>query len=246
MIAILSDIHGNLEALEAVLADATSLGAINIYCLGDIIGYGADSIACLEHATRWTCVLKGTLESVAIGGLTLGEGIQETVKGFRAQLERHPRQGELQEFLQRLPIIVSEDRVTFVHSTPRDPLLEFLYPEEIYCTAAMEEIAARFDWICFCGHTHLPGTFEKDASGRWEYGVASERPVRYLNGTEKLICNVGSVGQPHGGDPNASYVLFGRRTIHFRRVPYDVERAIAKIKSGGGDGRQGDRLREGR
>jgi diadenosine tetraphosphatase ApaH/serine/threonine PP2A family protein phosphatase len=111
----------------------------------------------------------------------------------------------------------------------------------------MADIASLFDSLCFCGHTHIPDIFHRSSSrDRWDYTTPEECDYQYAIAGEKLICNVGSVGQPRDGDSRASYVLFAPDRIYFRRVEYDIDRTIRKMRDAGDDDFGGQRLREGR
>ena len=103
-----------------------------------------------------------------------------------------------------------------------------MFPEDIYNSRKMERIGALFDRVCFCGHTHVPGVFIERASGEWEFIHPKDCENGFAVGGCKLICNVGSVGQPRDGDDRACYALFDGERIWFRRVDYDLETTIRK------------------
>ncbi len=145
MIAILSDIHGNLEATEAVLADARAHDAQAIYCLGDLIGYGPDPIACVEHAMSWKVVLTGDFEHAAMRTDDLADwraavGARRTIPQFRANVARHPRTEQIAAFLESLPSHVANDQILFVHGSARDHLREYVFPEDVYSQTKMGEV----------------------------------------------------------------------------------------------------------
>lgn len=251
MIAILSDIHGNLEALEAVLQDAASFGVQAIYCLGDIVGYGPDSVACVRRAMTWNLVLQGNFELAALGDGDLpgwsASHARETVLRFRSQLSQQDDRGAITEFLTSLPSHRVVTEALYVHGSPRNHVCEYLFPEDIYNQRKMDAVALLFDSICFCGHTHIPGIFRRNSlRGSWEHFAPEECNYQYPVTEKKLICNVGSVGQPRDGDPRASYVLLTPGIISFRRVEYDVDLTIQKMRDEGDDGFGGQRLGEGR
>ena len=251
MHAIISDIHGNLEALDAVLADAQACGATDIYCLGDIVGYGPDPIACVQRAMSWPVVLMGNFDQAAISNSDLDGwtalAAKKTIMQFRRSLKQQKLEASVGAFLLDLPRTFSDAEAFYVHGTPRDPVYEYLFPEEIYVPEKMDDIAEGFDRLCFCGHTHLPGIFFRDQAGKWNYMTPEECDHQYVVGEGKTICNVGSVGQPRDADPRSSYVLLDDGKITFRRVDYDIDQTITKIK-GDDDFHDflGDRLHEGR
>lgn len=249
MKAILSDVHGNLEALEAVLVDAKHNGADEFVCLGDLVGYGPDPIPCIEEVMSWQIVLMGNHDHAAISdddlsGWTAGAA-RRTILNFRRSLINEGKQ-EVGQFLASRPTShVSE--AFYVHGTPHDHLHEYLFPEDIYNQKKMDAVSKCFDAVCFCGHTHIPGIFVQRKPDTWDYFSSAETQDRVILGNQRIICNVGSVGQPRDDEPRASYVLFDGSEIRFRRVEYDVERTIAKIRADDDfDDLLGDRLGEGR
>jgi diadenosine tetraphosphatase ApaH/serine/threonine PP2A family protein phosphatase len=137
--------------------------------------------------------------------------------------------------------------LTFVHGTPRNPLNEYLFPEDIYNQRKMHRIWDLFDNQYFNGHTHVPGIFWKAGEEIWEFIAPSECERGFRIRGMKALCNVGSVGQPRDGDPRACYVLLEDDVIRFRRVPYDVDTTVSKIHAIAElENLLGDHLREGR
>ena len=270
MIAILSDIHANLEALEAVLADIAQFNIEAIYCLGDLVGYGPDPIPCLQAAMAWDLVLLGNHDIAALdtGNDLDGWGAlaaKNSVIRARAQLQRHPLGAELSVFLWGLNSKFSDGGNLFVHGSPRHPVHEYVNAEDIYIDRKMEDLMSRFERICFCGHTHIPGIFRRSAprpeptpsrwsflrsptpaAPNWDYISPDECDFEFPLTGEQLLCNVGSVGQPRDDDPRACYVLFSRDVIKVRRIEYDVERTVAKLRNEPDGDFFGARLREGR
>lgn len=249
MIAILSDIHGNLEALEAVLSDAAAFKVERIYCLGDLVGYGPDPIPCVERAMLWDIVLCGDFDDAAISGDDLAGWsallAAKTVRRFRSELHVHPRRDAIAGFLSTLPTSVQTTEGFFVHGSPRRPLHEYVFPEDVHNPNKMEAIARHFECLCFCGHTHLPGVHHRQGTG-WAFLSPADGKETFPISNRQLICNVGSVGQPRDGDRRASYVLLTPEAITFRRVEYDIEQTVQKIRDVGDDAFLGERLREGR
>lgn len=249
--AVISDIHGNLEALEAVLEDIQQQGASSIVCLGDLVGYGPDPIACVRHAMKWDIVLMGNHDEEALNEDDLpgwsSLSAKRTIFKFRRQLKALDPESDIRRFMQTRSEQFASTHALYVHGSPRDPLHEYLFPEDIYNPKKMASISAIFEGICFCGHTHIPGMFIPDEEENWSYYEPGESDHEFSVGFPRLICNVGSVGQPRDGDPRASYVLFNGETIRFRRVEYDVEKTIRKIRDDDDyDNFLGDRLRDGR
>ena len=131
----------------------------------------------------------------------------------------------------------------FVHGSARNPLNEYVFPDDIYNQVKMEKIFALIDQYCFQGHTHIPGVFTESL----EFFSPEELDFQYQLGSQKLMVNVGSVGQPRNNDPRSSYVTIENGWIKFHRVAYDFETTIEKIYDTPDlDNFLGDRLREGR
>jgi diadenosine tetraphosphatase ApaH/serine/threonine PP2A family protein phosphatase len=252
MIAILSDIHGNLEALRSVLADAQSEGAGAIYCLGDVVGYGPNPRECVDLATSFRMTLLGNHDQGALFDPAGFCGPAErAIFWTRGQLESsaEPRQARERrwEFLAERPRTYREKGCLFVHGSARNPLNEYIFPEDIYNQRKMERIFALVERLCFQGHTHIPGIFVEQVDDLSEFHSPEQIHYSYRLNGKKTLVNVGSVGQPRDGDPRACYVLFDGETIRFRRVEYDVEETVRKIHALPElDRVLGDRLREGR
>ena len=230
MIAIISDIHGNQEALDAVLDSARQKGASRVICLGDIVGYGPDSISCLTRATRWDVVLAGTAELAMTGS---GETIfpptlQSHFDHVRDQIAAVTGGSLMMEFLSQLPLSHLEFGCTFAHATPNYPG-QYIFPEHIYEPAFLDQIADAFEHTMFCGSSHIPGVFRCQQEA-WTYTQPRSGDTFEVASAGRLICTVGSVGQPRDGDQRACYVLFDGRRFTFHRIGYDVETTMRKIK----------------
>ena len=251
MWAVLSDIHANLEALDAVLADVAKHRVSHIFCLGDILGYGPDPIACLQKVSdaNWDVVLSGFDDVLACydpdGYSTTGEA---SLYWLRRTLDSTCPE-DLWLFLNTLPHSHTQGDSLFVHGSPRNPRNEYVFPEDIYNHRKMEKIGARINRYSFAGHTHVPGVFvEPEIAGQqWEYVSPQECFDFYRLNGRKTIVNVGAVGQPLDGNWRASYVLVDGWDVIFRRVEYDVDTTVQKIYAIPElDNFLGDRLREGR
>src|SRR5881227_3957781 len=152
------------------------------------------------------------------------------------------------EFLAERPRQFREDPLLFVHGSARNPLNEYVFPEDIYNQRKMERIFALVERYCFQGHTHVPGIFtEQLPDDLYQFHSPDEIEYVYRLDGRKTLCNVGSVGQPRDGDWRACYVLLNDETIRYRRVEYDVDTTIKKIYAIDDlENFLGDRLREGR
>ena len=252
MKAILSDIHGNLEALQAVLVDIAHVGVDSIYNLGDITGYGSNPIACIDLSMNMAVVLQGTFDNAVFTGTRGFSIIPEQSINWTKQLLESPVQDAAPQrrriqFLGGLPTSHAEGNVLYVHGSPERHLNGWVFPEDVYNPSKMEKIGKQFESVCFNGHTHVPGIHLLRSPEDWHFLSAAECSDGFKLDDRKAICNVGSVGQPRDGNWRASYVLFDGSTICFRRVEYDIEATIRKIYSIPElDNFSGDHLREGR
>lgn len=132
----------------------------------------------------------------------------------------------------------------FVHGSPRNPLHEYLFPEDIYLRPKLDRNFALMEATCFCGHTHVPGVFTE--GDPYEFQPPEELNDVYALDHRKAIVNVGSVGQPRDGDRRACYVLFDGATVRFQRVDYDIDATVRRIYDNGDlENFLGDRLRDG-
>jgi len=246
--AIISDIHGNLEALEAVLADISDKGITEIFCLGDVVGYGPNPSECIDRIMDLEVCLLGNHDQAALfdpegfnaaaersifwtrSVLEGGTGLKaERRWDFLGELTRRHRD-ETGKFL-------------YVHGSARNPLNEYVFPDDIYNQVKMEKIFALIDLYCFQGHTHIPGVFTESL----EFRAPEEIDFEYTLGETKVMINVGSVGQPRNNDPRSSYVIVDEDKVQFQRVEYDLNATIDKIYAIPElDNFLGDRLREGR
>ncbi|HPP53193.1 MAG TPA: metallophosphoesterase family protein [Thermoguttaceae bacterium] len=246
--AVISDIHSNLESLECVLADIKAQGISDIICLGDIVGYGPNPRECIDHAMRWKVCLLGNHDQGALFDPEgFNTGAERAIYWTRSQLENNqgdPRQAHRRwDFLGELPRQYQEEEFLFVHGSARNPVNEYVFPEDIYNRRKMEKIFALVPKCVFQGHTHVPGVFTEDLRFLSPEDISGE----YHLGNQKLMVNVGSVGQPRDGDPRACYVIIDEDRIRFRRVEYPLEQTIQKIYAIADlDNFLGDRLREGR
>lgn len=248
MKAIISDIHSNLEALQAVLADIEKHQVEEIYCLGDIVGYGPNPRECVDLVRSCKVVLLGNHDQ---GAMFDPEGFnppaERAIFWTRSQLE-HPsdnRQSKQErwDFLAERPRTHRENGFLFVHGSARNPLNEYVFPEDIYNQRKMERIFALVERYCFQGHTHVPGIFTENL----QFHSPEEVDYSYRLDGRKTLCNVGSVGQPRDGDWRACYVLLDGDTINYRRVEYDIDTTVKKIYAVPDlENFLGDRLRDGR
>jgi diadenosine tetraphosphatase ApaH/serine/threonine PP2A family protein phosphatase len=225
-IAFVSDIHGNWPALEAVLDDlAGREGIEEVICLGDVVGYGADPVRCLDHVrgSGWLCLVGNHDRACTDPGL-LGWFNADAAAAIRWSVEQ--LDGERLDWLRSLPERAERGESTLVHGSPRDPVYEYILDG----STAQANLRLIGDRLCFHGHTHVPGVFHVE-HGR----VMHDYEHGSLGIAAPALVNPGSVGQPRDGEPDASYGVWdsGEATFEFRRVPYDRERAKQAILEAG-------------
>ena len=225
--AVLSDIHGNLEALRAVLADAAE-HADDVLCLGDVVGYGADPAPCVDLVgTRARAIVAGNHEHAVIGRLDLSWF--NRYARAAAEWTRERLDASCTSYLDALPLTAVVGDATLVHASPHQPQdWDYLVTEEDGLTA----FTAFETRLCFVGHSHVPAVWSLGSSGP-DYARGSVDVT--LDAGRRYIVNVGSVGQPRDRDTRAAYAVWDvdARQITVRRVPYDVATARAKIEDAG-------------
>ncbi|MEM6474083.1 MAG: metallophosphoesterase family protein [Planctomycetota bacterium] len=252
--ALISDIHGNLEALLAVMSDIDAQGVDEIFCLGDIIGYGPNPCQCLDTVMlRAKVTILGNHDQAALFD---PDGFNpmalQAIYWTRDQLDNGPgtsaQVNGRWDFLGELPRSFEEDDFKFVHGSPRDPTNEYVFPEYVFDQRKMEILFGKVSRYCFMGHTHLPGIFTTNC----EFIQPDECDYEYQLTAEKAMVNVGSVGQPRDEDNRACYVILdkdaaGGPKIEYRRIDYDIDTTANKIYGEPDLSDQlGDRLKHGR
>ena len=226
-LGIVSDVHGNLEALEAVLAHLEQQSCDRVICLGDFVGYGASPNECIDLLRpRIVGAVIGNHDAAAIGKLRLtyfNVDAAEAARWTDAQLTPENR-----AYLLGLPYRIQEDGALLVHASPTEP---DGWHYVLSASDAAEEMKSYPDPVCFIGHSHVAGVFERSDAG---VRYTRESELRFAPGRRYLV-NVGSVGQPRDGDPRAAYVVWDRenRTLQHHRVGYDIDSAGRRIVSAG-------------
>ncbi|MBN1441585.1 MAG: metallophosphoesterase family protein [Planctomycetes bacterium] len=236
--AILSDIHANLAAFEAVLADVEASGVEEIYCLGDVIGYGPDPRECIQKARSFKVNLLGNHEeAVLFGAIGFNPKAKIAIDWTREQLNLESRPQEenrdLWNFIGGLDKEHRDGEFLYVHGSPRDPTREYIFKQDFKDRKKMDAVFAApigFKWkVCFAGHTHHPGIFVEQHPHSFIDPSEVEYRFEYAASPGRFLVNVGSVGQPRDGDWRASYVIVDADTIHFRRIEYDVQRTLRRF-----------------
>jgi diadenosine tetraphosphatase ApaH/serine/threonine PP2A family protein phosphatase len=240
-VGVISDVHGNLDALEAVLA---AIGSVDqVWCLGDIVGYGPEPnevvarLAALDHLA-----VAGNHDWAAVGKLGVEEFnpyAAEAVRWTRRQLAP-----ETLAYLTGLPNRARSGDFTLVHGSPRDPIWEYVLSAPVAgaCFGAFDGP------FCLVGHTHVPSIFLRGEDGEVRaHRIVDDADVSLDDPSTRTILNAGSVGQPRDDDPRASCLILDteRLTASWRRVAYPIGRTQEKMGRAGLPARLIDRLSAG-
>ncbi len=239
-VLVISDIHANLTALEAVLSDAGTVDAT--WCLGDLVGYGPDPDECIARVRglpNLTCLL-GNHDAAVLG--------QIDVEAFNAEARvsiewlKENLSAEGAAFLQDLPDKIVLGEVTLTHGSPRNPVWEYILDTRV-ARINFERFETPY---CFVGHTHLPVLYmNRDSQAPIRLVVPDAYQVVVM--TPRMIFNPGSVGQPRDRDPRAAYAIYDsdKSTWEFHRVVYDISAVQTRIMTAGLPERHALRLMEG-
>ncbi|MEG0024773.1 MAG: metallophosphoesterase family protein [Akkermansia sp.] len=226
-IAIISDIHANLEALQAVLVDIKTMDCDQIACLGDIVGYNANPAECLDTIRNLNCpVVKGNHDEEAAG---TSNPVGMNPAAYSALMwTREALSDEQKDWLRHLRMVRNVAPFTIVHSTLDQPGLWHYIINKFDATSNFN---FQFTNLCFHGHTHVPKIFVYENMGVQEYQATDFTP----ESGKKYFINVGSVGQPRDNDWRASYCIYDtqQQVISFRRVEYDIKTTQQKILNAG-------------
>lgn len=227
-IAIFSDIHANLEALQAVLAFLKDASIDRYICLGDIVGYGASPNECTEEVRKLNCpVVIGNHDYVGVG---MGDISYFNMTAKTAILwTRNQLKAENADFLKALPFTHKENSFLAVHASPQSPeKWEYV----ITMDSALNNMNHFSEQICFIGHSHIPFFLELDPEGNGE--LNRNNPLEIKDGYRYLI-NVGSVGQPRDNNPKSAFVIYDtdEKMVTLKRLAYDVGKAQEKIIEAG-------------
>jgi predicted phosphodiesterase len=225
--AFVSDIHGNLEALEAVFKDIEGQDVDEVICLGDIVGYGANPNECADLVRqKCTYILLGNHDAAAVNLLAthhFNSHAKIAIEWTAANLNN-----DVRSFLLSLPLVLTRETLTLVHSTPYEPNMW-------YYITSLEEAAFNFQYfdtqVCLVGHTHIPIIIVLDGKKEVYVHQASQINLHGMDESRVLI-NVGSVGQPRDRNPDSCYAVLDTTLgdFFYRRVPYNIEKAQAKMK----------------
>ncbi len=239
-ILVVSDIHANLTALQAVLEDAPDHDSI--WCLGDLVGYGPDPNECVDlmRSQQNLLCLLGNHDQAAMGAISLARfnlDARDATTWTRRALSDENR-----AFLRNRPSTITVGNYTLAHGSPRQPLWEYIFDPRV-AENNFESIETPY---CLVGHSHIPQIFHKPSPEIFTSAMTI-RPEKPIPLRPKMIFNPGSVGQPRDLDSRASYAILdtSEKTWMLRRVPYDITQVQARFRQAGLPTRQATRLSNG-
>jgi diadenosine tetraphosphatase ApaH/serine/threonine PP2A family protein phosphatase len=228
-VAVISDVHANWHALEAVLEAVDDERPDEVWCLGDLVGYGPrPNPCCATVKERAAICLAGNHDLGVLGRLDLEEFAPDAVAS--AEWTRGVLQPEARSYLESLSSTGEREGVELFHASPRDPIWEYVL--------SLDAVDASFELarapLILVGHSHVPLAVAL-TNGSLAGGLAPEGTEAELAPGARLLLNPGSVGQPRDGDPRAAWLLldFESQRASFRRVPYPVERTQEEIRERG-------------
>jgi len=223
--AVLSDVHANLEALEAVLRDADKRKIEDILFLGDAVGYGPDPNECVELLERRCKILIAGNHDRGVTGLTDINYFNEYAR-YAIEWTMGVITDAHSKLLSSLPAgkESKDNDMLLVHSTPREP-------EKWHYLLTLRDAEINFDYFdntfCFLGHSHQPFIIEKVPSGE----LLKYKETARIKKSSRYIINAGSVGQPRDGDARASYIVIGNSEVEIVRIPYNIEAVQEKMRN---------------
>ena len=234
MLALISDIHGNVEALQACLDHIDSQGIEDTICLGDLVGYGPDPEAVVDlvrDRCRW-CLSGNHDYALLTEAINFNPVAKQSIDCIRERMKPRlfamSKQKARWSFLEGLLLRKEDGDSLFIHGSPRDERNEYITYHDVFF-GPTDKILEIFDLVprlLFIGHTHRPGVITQD----FEFITPQMCEYRYdVSGGRKYIINVSSVGQPRDGDPRTCYATFDGEVLTYHRLEYDIETTMQKI-----------------
>lgn len=231
--ALIADVHSNIEALEAVLADARELGAERFVFLGDMVGYGADPVAVVERIAalceigHWAILGNHDAAVARLGAVKMHDEALAAMRWTRRQLALWHVQ-----FLAQRPVILCEGNMCFVHASAHAPT-EWTYIEGV--ADAQRSLDAAMRPFVFCGHVHNPVVYYLGHEAKLDLSMPEPGELVPISARRMSLAIVGSAGQPRDGSCLARYALFNSELeqLVFRSLDYDYVSAAAKIRAAG-------------
>lgn len=232
-VALISDLHSNLEAVTAALREIEARGVEEVICLGDIVGYGPQPGEVID-LVRSVCsvVLRGNHDDAIFHGAEdfnhiARQALETNREMLRPGLLRPVVRKVRWNFLRDLKETELRGDFLFVHGSPRDPIREYVMKSDVvFAPRKMEEIFQALPRFGFGGHTHQPGAFIEGVGHR----TPEELGGSFQLGTEKAFINIGSVGQPRDGNPLSCFAILYDDRVEWVRVPYDIREVQEKIR----------------
>lgn len=240
-VALVSDIHSNRAALEAVFQRITELGVSRIFCLGDVVGYGPDPEFCVDlirgHAE--VCLMGNHDEAVFRDASDFNPHARGAIEYTRKKMKpwwwSRAEKKQRYRWLEQLPVRYTEGRFQFVHGSPRYPVREYVLSTDGFLNPdKLRAVFDSFEGVAVAGHTHHPGMHDESLRfhGLPKDDLQHDRPGEYsieIPAEGKYFLNVGSVGQPRDGDPRACFAVLEDERITWYRVPYDIRATQQRI-----------------
>ncbi|MFC1937185.1 metallophosphoesterase family protein [Chloroflexota bacterium] len=224
--AIIADIHANLAAFAAVLEDIERRGGVGeVWCLGDVVGYGPDPHECIELLRQLNHIcIPGNHDWAAIGKIDTSAFNPDAARACQWTAQQLTARDIL--YLENLPLVIERDCFTLAHGSPREPIWEYL----LSTGNASESFNYFKTPFCLVGHSHVPLTFKQGEAGECT-AVRLSPNVGLVLGRNRMIINPGGVGQPRDGDPRAAYAIYDDEASILRpyRVEYDITVTQARM-----------------
>jgi predicted phosphodiesterase len=236
---VLSDIHANLTALEAVIKDTGSFD--RVFCLGDVVGYGPNPNECIEllRTLPQLNVIMGNHDAALCGIIEVSNFNYDARQALKVQTSILSESS--QEWLELLDLEKTNAEIHMAHGSPRNPIWEYLFSNLV----ALDNFSAFSTQVCLIGHTHVPSIFKLNDNQRVQLLLPEQGDL--WRSEKRFILNPGSVGQPRDGNPKASYVIYDdiENTWQFRRVSYDISKVQAQMRALNLPSKHVDRLERG-
>jgi diadenosine tetraphosphatase ApaH/serine/threonine PP2A family protein phosphatase len=241
-IAIVSDVHGNRQAFDAVLAEIDASACERIWCLGDLVGYGADPDACVELARESAQLCLAGNHDLAVTGALPVEDFSAWAHAATSWTQATIRPETL-SYLRGLAPSARTEGFGLFHASPRDPVWEYVLAAQ----QAADNLDSQQDRVCLIGHSHVALSFSRETPADLTAGQTRAAGERLDLSVGEWLLNPGSVGQPRDGDPRAAWLELDLEgpAATFHRVDYDIEAAGAAIRAAGLPEGLADRLRYG-
>lgn len=233
-IALISDLHSNREACDAVLEDIAQRNVDTIYCLGDVVGYGPEPEYCVDlvRETCALCLMGNHDEALFRDALDFNPHARGAIDFTRERMQPNwYSSGDRKarwKFLKELPLVHTEGRFVFVHGSPRDPVREYVLSTDGFLNPdKLQAIFNSFEGVAVGGHTHHPGVHDEELRF---HGLNGADSLTFgLPPGRKWFVNVGSVGQPRDSDNRACYAVLEDERVTWYRVPYNFQLTADKI-----------------